>query len=93
MLVDVTGVSNPCKTMQDAFDAYLNSKPRDMVLRIKGRAEIKFNHFNDIGEYRLCAGLGPGLTRIHDKTYKPGKEKIRFRGEIIFDNLFNMKGC
>lgn len=88
LTVDVTGVRNPCDTIQKAFDAYLSSGSQEMVLRIKGRAEIQFNHFNDIGEYRLCAGLGPGLTSIENSTYKPSTKKIKLRGAIFFDNLF-----
>lgn len=88
LLVDVTGVRNPCDIIQKAFDSYLNSNSQGMILRIKGSAEIQFNHFNDIGEYRLCAGLGPGLSSMQDPTYKPSKKKIKIRGAIIFDNLF-----
>jgi len=86
--VDITGVDNPCKVMQEAFDAYLNSVPRDMVLHIKGRARIEFNQFNDIGEYKLCAGLGPGLNGTGTQIFKSDTKKIKFRGGIIFDNLF-----
>jgi len=86
--VDITGVDNPCKVMQEAFDTYLNRAPRNMILHIKGRARIEFNQFNDIGEYKLCAGLGPGLNGTDTQILKPDTKKIKFRGGIVFDNLF-----
>ncbi|VAW62846.1 hypothetical protein MNBD_GAMMA08-58, partial [hydrothermal vent metagenome] len=86
--VDITGVDNPCKVMQEAFDTYMNSVPRNMILHIKGRARIEFNQFNDIGEYKLCAGLGPGLNGTDTRILKPDTKKIKFRGGIVFDNLF-----
>lgn len=86
ILVDVTGSKDACALIRAAFATYFSRSDADMVLRITGRATVTFKKFLDLGEYRLCAGLGEGL--FGTESAEPLRKQIKFRGSIIFDDLF-----
>lgn len=91
IFIDLQGVDNPCEAMRQGFNEYWKKNIVDNInspsLKISGAATIKFEDLVDLGEYKLCAGLGRGLYDDELDLDKIKEKKIKFIKSVTFDNV------
>lgn len=88
--VDLNQASSPCTAMREAMRSYIleNVRGNQTSLVIRGKARISLSDLTDIGDYSLCAGLGPGLYEKELAAEVDLPKKIKLYGSITFDDVY-----
>lgn len=89
--IDLDMVKNPCEAIREGLKEYWNDAGSELrkshLLIVRGSAHIDASDLIDVGDYKLCAGLGYGLFDDEQYLVDESRSSVKLNGLISFENV------